>query len=186
MRPAQLVLRSLACVFVASVMIPTGLTGQTEHTRPLSPRGEQFIKKEVRHELVSLPWYSIFDNLAYSVNGTEVTLLGQVTQPVLKEDAEKAVKSIEGVESVKNQIEVLPVSPMDDQIRRAEFRAIYGDPALQRYAQGAVPSIHIIVKGGHVVLEGAVASEGDKNIAGIRANGVSGVFSVTNNLQVAP
>jgi hyperosmotically inducible protein len=94
------------------------------------------VKREVRHELVMLPWYSVFDNLAYSVNGGRVTLLGQVTNLTLKADAQNAVKGIEGVD---NQIEVLPLSPGDDQIRRAEFRAIYGQPSLQRYAEGAVP-----------------------------------------------
>jgi hyperosmotically inducible protein len=185
MRFANFVMRGFACLSLAWVMAPAGAAQQTPHTRPLSPRSEEFIKREVRHELVSLPWYSIFDNLAYSVNGGEVTLLGQVTQPVLKDDAGNAVKKIEGVESVKNNIEVLPVSPNDDQLRRAEFRAIYGDPSLQRYALGAVPPIHIIVKNGHVTLEGAVGNEMDKNVAGIRANGVPGVFSVTNNLQVS-
>jgi len=142
------------------------------------------IKREVRHELVMLPWYSVFDNLAYSVNGYRVTLVGQVVRPSLKSDAEAAVKNIEGVESVDNQIEVLPTSPNDDQIRRAEFRAIYSQPSLQRYAEGAVPPIHIIVKNGHVSLEGAVATDADKDVANIQANGVPGVFSVTNNLVV--
>jgi hyperosmotically inducible periplasmic protein len=142
------------------------------------------VKREVRHELVMLPWYSVFDNLAYSVNGGRVTLLGQVTNPTLKADAGTAVKGIEGVESVDNQIEVLPVSSDDDQIRRAEFRAIYGQPNLQRYAEGAVPPIHIIVKNGHVTLEGVVANEADKNVANIQASGVPNVFSVTNRLSV--
>ena len=141
--------------------------------------------REVRHELVMLPWYSVFDNLAYSVNGGQVTLTGQVVRPTLKSDAEAAVKHIEGVESVDNQIEVLPPSPNDDQIRRAEFHAIYSQPSLQRYAEGAVPPIHIIVKNGHVTLEGAVATEADKDVANVQANGVPGVFSVTNNLVVA-
>lgn len=148
-----------------------------------SSRGTERIMREVRHELVMLPYYGVFDNLVYSVDGNNVTLRGQVTRPTLKSDAENVVKKIEGVEHVKNEIEVLPVSPNDDRIRRAVFRAIYGDPTLDRYAIQAVPSIHIIVKNGHVTLEGVVATEADKNIAGIRANGVSGVFSVTNNLR---
>jgi hyperosmotically inducible periplasmic protein len=172
-------------LFFACLLAPTSMAQQMP-SHPPGPKFEQYLTREVRHELVTLPFYTIFDNLAYSVNGATVTLLGQVTQPVLKSDAEKAVKSIEGVEKVDNQIEVLPVSPMDDQIRRAEFRAIYGDPALERYALGALPPIHIIVKNGHVTLEGAVANQMDKNVAGIRANGVPGVFSVTNNLQIAP
>jgi hyperosmotically inducible protein len=145
---------------------------------------EAWLTKEVHHELVMLPWVTIFDNLAYKVDGAKVTLYGQVVQPVLKSDAESAVKHIEGVETVDNQIEVLPLSPLDDRIRRAEFRAIYDYPALERYEMGALPPIHIIVKNGHVTLEGVVATEGDKNLVGIRANTVNGVFSVTNNLRV--
>ena len=145
---------------------------------------QDWLAQEVRHQLVLLPFYSVFDNLEYKINGSEVTLLGQVKRPTVKLDAENAVKAIEGVTKVMNNIEVLPVSPMDDQIRRAEFRAIYGEPALQRYAFGPVPPIHIIVKGGHVTLEGVVDSQGDKNLVSIRAKSVPGVFSVTNNLRV--
>ena len=140
--------------------------------------------REIRHELVMLPYYGVFDNLSYRVNGNKVTLYGQVTRPTLKSDAERVVKGVEGVESVDNQIEVLPLSPNDDRIRRAVYRAIYGNPTLDRYAWGAVPSIHIISKNGNVTLEGVVANETDKNVAGIQANSVSGVFSVTNNLMV--
>ena len=142
------------------------------------------LTKEVRHELVMLPYYGVFDNLVYRVDGTKVTLLGQVTQPTLKDDAERAVKGIEGVTSVVNQIEVLPLSPNDDQIRRATYRALYTQPPLQKYQLGAVPPIHIIVKNGNVALEGEVASEMDKNVAGIAAKGVSGAFQVTNHLRV--
>lgn len=142
------------------------------------------VTREVRHQLVMLPRYSVFDMLEYSVSGGHVTLKGAVVTPTLKSDAEAAVKSVEGVDSVDNQIEVLPLSPDDDQIRHAEFRAIYSEPSLQRYAEGAVQAIHIIVKNGHVTLEGAVANEGDKDIANIRANGVPNVFSVTNDLVV--
>jgi hyperosmotically inducible protein len=131
-----------------------------------------------------LPYYGVFDNLAYKVEGYTVTLIGQVTRPTLKSDAENVVKKIEGVEHVKNEIEVLPPSPGDDRIRRAEYRTIYGDTGLNRYALQAVPPIHIIVKNGNVALEGVVATEADKNVAGIRANGVSGVFAVVNNLRV--
>jgi hyperosmotically inducible protein len=150
-----------------------------------SDRNMPNIVKEVRHELGPLPWYSVFDNLAFRVDpdGT-VTLLGQVVRPTLKDDAERVVKKIPGVTRVINQIEVLPVSPNDDHIRMAEFRAIYGDPALSRYVLGAVPPIHIIVKNGHVDLVGVVANQMDKQIAGIRANSVPGVFSVTNDLTV--
>jgi hyperosmotically inducible periplasmic protein len=143
------------------------------------------IIKEVRHELVMLPFYGVFDNLAYKVDpdGT-VTLLGQVARPVLKSDAENSIKRIEGVTRVVNNIEVLPVSFEDDRIRREVYRAIYGNPALNEYQVRAVPPIHIIVKNGHVTLEGAVARAMDKQIAGVQANSVSGVFSMTNNLIV--
>lgn len=151
-----------------------------------SAKGEDRIAREVRHELITLPYYSVFDNLAYKVEGYTVTLFGQVTKPTIKSDAEKAVKKIEGVENVVNNIEVLPLSPMDDQIRRAVYRAIYGQPGLEMYSLRAVPTIHIIVKNGHVTLNGAVGNAGDKQRAGIAANTVSGVFSVTNDLLVSP
>ncbi len=142
------------------------------------------LSKKVRHELVMLPYYNIFDNLSYRVDGDAVTLLGSVTNPVLKSDAEGVVKRIEGVRRVDNQIEVLPLSPMDNRIRIATARAIYGYPSLQRYGMGALPSIHIIVRNGNVTLEGVVANQADKNVAGIRANGVFGTFSVKNELRV--
>lgn len=146
--------------------------------------GQDRITREVRHELVMLPYYGVFDNLAYSVNGSTVTLMGEVTRPTLKSDAENAVKHIEGVTNVVNNIKVLPLSSMDDRIRIAEYRAIYSQPGLDRYALQAVPPIHIIVDNGHVTLVGVVGSQADKDMAGVRANGVSGVFSVTNNLRV--
>ena len=139
---------------------------------------------QVRHELVMLPYYGIFDNLAFRVDGTTVTLLGQVARPTLKADAANVTKSVEGVQTVNNEIEVLPVSPNDDRIRLAEYRAIYSQPTLNRYALQAVPPIHIIVKNGNVTLEGVVATAADRNVAGLMANGVSGVFSVTNSLRI--
>jgi osmotically-inducible protein OsmY len=138
---------------------------------------------EVRHELVTLPYYGVFDNLTYRVDGSKVTLFGQVRDPKLKSDAEKAVKSIESVSAVDNQIEVMPLSGMDDQTRIAVYRAIYSKPTLQRYQLSAVPPIHIIVKNGDVTLEGAVANEMDKTVAGLAANGVGGVHKVVNNLR---
>ncbi|HEY2460636.1 MAG TPA: BON domain-containing protein [Candidatus Acidoferrum sp.] len=148
------------------------------------PQAEQKIIKEVRHQLVMLPYYSVFDNLAFRVEGNKVILEGQVVRPVLKSDAEAAVKSVEGVSGVVNNIEVLPLSPMDDQLRRALFRSIYGFSSLSRYAESAVPSIHIIVKNGHVTLVGVVDSQADKDTANIRANSVPNVFSVENDLKV--
>jgi len=152
---------------------------------PLSQKGIDRIIKEVHHELVMLPFYGVFDNLAYKVSpdGT-VTLLGQVSRPTLKSDAENVVKRIEGVERVDNQIKVLPVSPNDDRIRRAVYRAIYGNEVLSQYALRAVPPIHIIVENGNMTLEGVVARQMDKQIAEIQAKSVPGVFSVTNNLKV--
>ena len=149
-----------------------------------SGRARSRIEREVRHELVMLPFYGVFDNLSFRVNGGTVTLMGQVTRPTLKTDAERVVNGIEGVERVVNDIEVLPLSSYDDKIRLATYRAIYGHTALNRYVLQAVPSIHIVVKNGTVTLEGVVANEGDKNIAGLQANSVPGVFSVTNNLRV--
>ncbi len=157
---------------------------QSKHQRS-EEKYRQRLAREVRHQLVMLPWYSVFDNLAFRVEGDKVTLSGQVTRPTLKSDAEAAVKSIEGVASVVNNIEVLPLSPMDDQLRLAVFRAIYGEGGLSRYSVQAVPSIHIIVKNGNVTLEGVVDNEADKNIANLRANQVPNVFSVKNNLVVA-
>lgn len=143
------------------------------------------LTKEVRHQLLLLPYYSVFDSLLFKVDGDKVTLMGQVVRPSLKSDAENAVKGIEGVASVSNQIEVLPVSPMDDQLRRAVYRAIYADTALSKYGWAALPSIHIIVKNGSVTLEGVVDSDSDRNLANLRTNAVPNVFSVTNNLTVA-
>jgi len=151
---------------------------------PAADKYKGDLTQEVRHELLMLPYYSIFDNLSYRVDGTTVTLFGEVTRPTLKSDAMNTVRRIEGVTKVNNEIEVLPLSPMDDRIRLATYRAIYGYGPLQRYALGSQPSIHIIVKNGNVVLSGVVANEGDKNIANIRANGVPGVFSVANDLRV--
>lgn len=157
----------------------------TEHNvADVSEIGEPRIAREVHHELVMLPFYGVFDNLGYRVNGGTVTLMGQVTRPTLKSDAERVVKSIEGVQNVNNQIQVLPVSDVDDRIRIAEYRAIYSEPGLQRYALQAIPPIHIIVNNGNVTLEGVVATQMDKELAGTRANQVPNVFAVTNNLQV--
>jgi len=140
---------------------------------------------EVRHELVMLPYYSVFDNLEYRVQDTDtVELSGQVTRPTLKSDAENVVKRIEGVGKVINNIEVLPLSPHDDDIRRAAYRTIFSKPGLDRYSLQAVPPIHIIVKNGHITLVGIVATEADRNLAEISAKGVSGAFSVTNKLRV--
>ena len=155
-------------------------------TDPKIRAAQERLMKEVRHELVMLPFYGVFDNFEYRVDGADtVVLSGQVTRPTLKSGAENVVMRIEGVRKVVNNIEVLPLSPNDDRIRLATYRAIYGRPGLDRYALRAVPTIHIVVKNGNVTLVGAVATQADKDQAGIVANGVSGVFSVTNNLAVS-
>ena len=167
-----------------SIVPASARADQTAH-RAMQPGVtiQDRIEREVRHELIMLPYYGVFDNLEYSVNGNAVTLMGQVTRPTLRNDAESAVKHIEGVEEVDNKIRVLPLSPLDDRIRTAAFRSVYGQPGLDRYALQAVPPIHIIVENGHLTLVGVVASQGDKDLAGIRASTVGGVFSVENKLR---
>jgi BON domain-containing protein len=163
----------------------TNNSTQSIPSAALSPKGVDRVLKEVRHELVMLPHYGVFDNLLYKVttDGT-VTLFGEASRPTLKSDAERAVREIEGVERVDNQIKVLPVSPTDDHIRRATYRKIFGHDMLWQYQFRAVPPIHIVVENGHVTLEGTVARSMEKQVAGMQANSVSGVFSVVNNLRV--
>jgi hyperosmotically inducible protein len=177
---------ALAAAVIADPALAQSQRSSADRTDTLRPdaTAENKISKEVRHELVMLPYYGVFDNLSYRVDGGTVTLRGEVTRPTLKSDAGNVVKKIEGVESVDNQIHVLPLSPNDDRIRLAEYRTIYSGSGLDRYALQAVPPIHIIVENGKVTLVGSVASQGDKNLANIRANTVSGAFSVVNELQV--
>jgi hyperosmotically inducible protein len=175
--------KNMFVLFSAVTMICVSAIAQ-QGQREASEKAVQRIQKEVRHELIMLPYLGVFDNLVYKVDGYNVTLGGQVTRPTLKSDAENVVKKIEGVEKVDNQIEVLPPSPMDDRLRLRLYGAIYGYEPLQKYAMPVVKPIRIIVKNGHASLEGVVDNEGDKNLAGIRANGVSGIFSVKNNLVV--
>ena len=155
-----------------------------EQNQSYSPKAQARITKEVRHQILMLPEFGVFDNIAFKLEGYDVVLLGQVTQPSLRSDAERVVKKIEGVERVENRIEVLPASINDDRLRRDVFRAIYRYGPLQHYGVGSNRPIHIIVQNGHVTLEGVVDREADKNLAGMRANGVFGVFSVENNLVV--
>jgi hyperosmotically inducible protein len=175
--------RRIATVVIASFLLLVPAFGQ-KNRRPASPQAQARIVKEVRHQILMLPYFDVFDNIAYKVNGYNVTLLGQVTRPTLKSDAERVVKKIEGVERVSNQIEVLPLSPNDDRLRRALFNAIYGYGPLQRYGVGSNRPVRIIVKNGHATLEGVVDSKSDKDLVNIRANGVPGVFSVTNHLTI--
>lgn len=145
--------------------------------------GDQQVSNKVRKELVRLPYYGVFDNLAYKVEGSTVTLYGQVVHPSTREDAEHRVARINGVERVVNNIEVLPLSPFDDSVRVSAYRTIFRTGSLYRYAMGANPSIHIVVKNGHVTLEGVVSNESDRRLAYMAASSVPGVFSVTNNLR---
>ncbi len=146
------------------------------------------LEQQVRHALLMLPYYNVFDNITFRIEGARVVLLGEVAWPMgwpnIKYDAGRVVSAIPGVQAVDNRIEVLPLSPYDDHIRFAELRAIYHQPALQKYGMGTQPSIRIIVRNGNVILEGVVDNQTDKSIAGLRANTVPGVFSVTNNLRV--
>jgi hyperosmotically inducible protein len=191
-----LALLGLAVLGVAQQAPPVPSNDQSVQTQPnsaaqsqaanetLSPESQDRLVKEVRHELIMLPYYGVFDNLAFRVDGRTVILEGQVVQPVVKSDAGNSVKRIEGVEKVVNNIEVLPPSPMDDRIRRAVYQSIYSYGPLFKYGGMAVPPIHIIVKGGRVTLDGVVDNETDKGLAGMRANQVPGTFQVTNNLRV--
>ncbi len=144
---------------------------------------EQSVAKQVRHELLMLPYTGLFDNLAYKVEGSTVTLYGQVMQPVTRKDAAARVKRIKGVEQVINNIEVLPASSFDNRIRRGIYREILRTGSLARYTRGTHPSLRIIVRGGHVTLEGVVATKTDKQLAYLAASRVPGSFTVTNNLR---
>jgi hyperosmotically inducible protein len=178
---------ALALSFVLTFPLSYAAPDDQKHNDAFIPgdAAENRIAREVRHQLLMLPYYGVFDDLAFRIDGNAVTLLGAVTWPTLKTDAERVVKKIEGVQRVVNEIEVLPPAPMDDQIRKAVYRAIYGDPAIStRYGFRSILPVHIIVKNGKVTLEGVVANKGDKDLIGIRANGVPNVFAVTNNLQV--
>src|SRR5271168_514766 len=182
--PSLLTFASLL-LFVSVIGAPSGGARQDAKTQRGESPARQNLLKEVRRQLLLLPYYSVFDNLSYRIDGDTVTLQGQVVRPTLKSDAESAVKEIEGIAGVVNNIEVLPVSPTDDELRRALYLALYNDTALSRYAYAAVPAIHIIVKNGNVTLEGVVDSESDKNLANLRASAVAKVFSVKNNLTIA-
>ena len=157
-----------------------GLQASTENP------AEGKIAKEVRHEILMLPWYSLFDDIEFTVQGQTVTLSGFVTSEHAgtKSDVEKVVKHIEGVDNVINNIRILPPSPLDNQVRRQVYAALARTGGLSRYFWEAAPSIHIIVENQRVTLAGFVNSEGDKNMATIAANTVPGVFQVTNNLRV--
>jgi hyperosmotically inducible periplasmic protein len=164
---------------VLLVPVASGAVGTTADKKGLTR-----LEQEVRHELVMLPYFGVFDNLKFEVNGDHVILSGQVTRPTLRSSAENVVKRIEGVERITNNIEVLPLSRFDDDIRLAAYRSIYGYGPLNRYAMGTIAPIRIIVKNGHITLEGVVANEGDANLAYLRARQVPLAFNVTNDLRV--
>jgi hyperosmotically inducible periplasmic protein len=168
-------------VFVSHMLImPAVGTAATANRAGSSAGGTA---EDVRHELRMLPYYGVFDNLSFQVqdDGT-VVLSGQVVRPTLRSDAENVVRRLAGVSDVVNRIEVLPLSRFDDWIRMATYRALFSSPWLDRYSMGAIPSIHIIVRNGDITLEGVVATQTDKDVAGLIANGVPGTFRVTNNL----
>jgi len=173
-------------IYAVTLMICTMffLLAVAQGDKKFSPKAQERIIKEVRHQILLLPDFGAFDNIAFKLNGYDVILYGQVVQPALKDDAEKVIRKIEGVERVENHIEVLPTSGNDDRLRRDLFIAIYRYGPLQHYGVGSNRPIRIIVNHGNVTLEGVVDRQADKNLAGIRANGVDGVFSVRNNLVV--
>lgn len=177
----------LAVLSFVLVVVAIGVGTQSAQAQPATAASpaQARIQKEVRHELLMLPYFTVFDNIEYQVAGDTVTLIGDVTQPVLKSDAEGVIKHIEGVSQVVNRINVLPPAPMDSKSRLALYRAIYGFPALEKYALGVQKPIRIIVNMGKVTLEGVVDNQADKDLVGLRANTVPGLFSVTNNLRVA-
>ncbi len=182
MKMKAIVNRVLALVAALVVTVSVAAAAPTDQMAERAAF-EQLAKK-VRKELVTLPWYGVFDNLAYKVEGSTVTLYGQVVRPSTRSDAGRRVARLAGVERVVNNIEVLPLSSFDDSIRRRAYRQIFGTGSLYRYAMGANPSVHIVVNRGHLTLEGVVGSEGDSRLAYIAARQVPGVFSVTNNLRV--
>ena len=184
MRQLQTTLK-LFLVCLICLPLSAGDTVQLKtRTQESGNRGYDRLVRQIQHELIMLPFLSLFDDLSFRVDDGAVTLLGYVSRPTLKTDSERVIKKIEGVEKIVNQIEVLPLSPSDDRIRVATARMLFGHPMLNRYALQVIPSIHIIVKNGNVSLDGTVDSENDRNVAGIEANSVPGVFQVKNNLKV--
>jgi len=178
MKRIQSILLTIGAVVLFGV-VPT-MAQRTRTTEVINPQ----LSRKVRHELVTLPYYGVFDNLAYNINGSTVTLYGQVVRPTTRSGAENRVKRLPGVSHVVNNIKVLPLSGFDDNIRLATYRSIARTGGLFRYLQGANPSIHIVVDRGHITLEGVVSNGGDKTLANMAARQVPGAFSVTNNLRV--
>jgi len=192
--------KTFAIATVVVLMMSCSLSGSAQAAQPqtsnptapamqpsdaVSPAVQQKINKGIAHALIMLPYSGVFDWITATVLGRNVTLGGQVLRSSLKPDAEYAVKKVEGVDNVVNNIEVLPPGPIDQRIREQVYNAIYNYPALSIYANNKVnPPIHIIVKSARVTLEGVVNTEVDKNLCTMRVNQVSDVLSVTNNLRV--
>lgn len=175
--------RIFAVILVLSIVVFGALSATSAHAQTTDGFDRMRIERAVRKQLVTLPYYGVFDNLAFKVDGATVTLLGQALRPTTRSGAENRVKRIAGVERVVNNIEVLPLSNFDDRIRAQAYRAIFNTGGLYRYALGANPSLHIVVNRGHVTLEGVVGTKGDKTLAYHAARSIPGVFSVTNNLR---
>lgn len=175
-RMIQLTVLGLGALAAAAFAQPAGADLPAETAARLA--------EQVRHELVMMPWYGVFDHLSFRLEGRKVTMLGEVRRPTLRDEAERRVKSLEGVEAVENRIHVLPLSPYDDRIRLASMQAIYAHPAFTRYGMGVPPAVHLLVENGRLTLKGVVATEADRALAGMLAQGVSGVFEVKNELAV--
>jgi hyperosmotically inducible periplasmic protein len=174
-------LRSLE--MVAALLLGAGMA--VAGSAPSLPQSDEAIAKEVRHEIVMYPRYTIFDNVSFRVNQGSVELLGAVTQPYKKSDLGKTIEGLRGVTEVKNDLEVLPLSDMDNRLRMQLAHAIYRDPALSTLGFQALPPIHIIVDNGHVTLEGVVNTQLQKQVAGMRASSTGLSFGpVVNNLRV--
>lgn len=167
---------------IAITALAVSVSAQPNSSQPGSAIGP--LAEKVRHELVMMPYYGIFDDLSFRIDGSKVTLIGEVARPTLKSQAERIVRSLSGVEEVDNQIRILPLSPYDDKLRIASVRTLFGNPVLSRYSWGARPPIHFIVENGTLTLRGNVDSQADRNLAGILANGIPGAFDVNNELVV--
>lgn len=177
-------LRSLGRTLLAAGLLAAGLAHATDKSDSIAP-GDAQLAKRVRHEILTYPRYTLWDDIGFRVSNGQVELTGAVTQPYKKSEIEHMVKAIPGVAGVSDRIRVLPLSPMDDRLRVQVARAIFSDPSLSRYSLGAIPAIHIIVDNGHVTLDGVVMNAMDRQIAGMRANSAGlGFGAVVNNLQI--
>src|SRR5262249_11334174 len=168
----------VAALIIGLGSLVIGATSASAAPVPDNPPSKARLAKEVRKKLVMLPYYGVFDNLAYSIDGGTVTLHGQVVRPSTRSDAARSVARIPGVTRVVNNIEVLPLSSFDDSIHVRTLRALQRSGGLYRYFLGANPSLHIVVNRGHVTLTGVVDSNLDRQLAYMTARQVPGTFSV--------